>query len=70
MKTDQIRDFAARKPFRPFTINLIDGEPILIDEPDAIVFPPRSKYDLLIVFTADKRMHLFEESVIASISQE
>ena len=70
MSIDQIKEFTGRKPFRPFTINLLDGEPILIAEAAALVIPPRSKFGTLIAFTEDGRMHIFEQSVIASLSQE
>lgn len=69
MKTDQLKDWAQRKPFRPFTVNLLSGEDILVDTPEAIIFPPRSRYNLIIVFTEDGRMRLFEESVIASLAE-
>ena len=50
MKTDEVLDSIARKPFRAFTINLLDGEPILIDSPHAILCSER-KPELLIAFT-------------------
>jgi hypothetical protein len=43
---------------------LLDGEQILIDSPEAI-FLPRQKPELVIAFTPEGRMHLFEHSVIA-----
>lgn len=70
MSIDQLKEFTVRKPFRPFTINLVDGEPILIDEATSLVIPPRSKFGTLIAFTEDGRMHIFEQSMIASLTQE
>jgi hypothetical protein len=66
MKAEELQAYATRKPFRPFTINLLDGEEILIESPEAILLP-RPKPDLVITFSADGRMHLFEHSVIASL---
>lgn len=70
MSIEQIKEFTGRKPFRPFTITLVDGEDILIEESTSLVIPPRSKFGSLIAFTEDGRMHLFEQSVIASLTQE
>jgi hypothetical protein len=70
MSIDRIKEFTGRKPFRPFTISLLDGEQILIDEATFLVIPPRSKFDTLIAFTEDGRMHIFEQSTIASLTQE
>jgi hypothetical protein len=70
MSIDRIKEFTGRKPFRPFTISLLDGEQILIDEAASLVIPPRSKFDTLIAFTEDGRMHIFEQSTIASLTQE
>jgi hypothetical protein len=66
MSSDQILEYITRKPFRPFTINLLDGEQIRIDNVHALMNSPR-RPELLIVFTEDGKMHLFETSVICSI---
>ncbi len=68
MKTQQVLDYLNRKPFRPFATNLDDGEAILIDVPRALLTTER-KPELLIAFTEDGRMHLFEESVISSLEE-
>lgn len=69
MKTDELKQFAERKPFREFTINLLNGDSILIDAATTILFP-KPRPELIIVFTPDKAMHLFEDVGIASITQE
>ena len=51
MKIEELQAYANRKPFRPFTINLLDGEQILIESPEAILLP-RPKPELVITFTA------------------
>jgi hypothetical protein len=66
MKLDELQAYARRKPFRAFTVNLLDGEAIYIDSPEAILLHPR-KPELVIAFTSDKAMHLFEHAVIASL---
>ena len=68
MKLEHLVERASRKPFRPFTINLNDGEAIPIDAPEAIYFPTR-KPDLVITFAPNGAMHLFEHTVITSISE-
>lgn len=32
-----LRDFKHRKPFRPFTVSLVNGERLEVDQPDALV---------------------------------
>lgn len=67
-KTQQLKAMAERQPFRAFSINLKGGEQITITHPEALYFPPIAS-DLLIAFTEDQRMHLFEHTVISSINQ-
>lgn len=70
MKTDKLKEYAQRTPFRPFSINLVDGQEIHINTAHDLVFsPPSYKYELLIAFTEDGRMHFFEDSAIASITE-
>ena len=68
MKAADIIAQTARKPFRSFAINLVDGDSVVIDRNDIILHSNR-RPELLIVFTEDGRMRLFEESAIASIIQ-
>ena len=69
MKTDELKQFADRKPFRAFTINLLNGDSIIVDADTTLLFP-KPRPELVIVFTSDKAMHLFEDVGIASITQE
>ena len=69
MKTDELKQFADRQPFRAFTINLLNGDSILVDADTTLLFP-KPRPELVIVFTPDKAMHLFEDVGIASITQE
>ena len=69
MKAEDLLAQANRKPFRPFAINLVDGDTILVDQEGIILHSDR-RPELFIIFTSDGgRMRLFEESVIASIVQ-
>jgi hypothetical protein len=68
MKIQEIQNLANRKPFRPFTVNLINGDRIPIDRSDDITFPSR-RPELVIVFTSNGQMHIFEDVGIASIEE-
>jgi hypothetical protein len=39
MKTDELKQFAERQPFREFTINLLNGDSILVDAETTLLFP-------------------------------
>jgi hypothetical protein len=68
VKPEHLIEYQGRKPFRPFTINLNDGEAIPIVDAYDLLLHPR-KPDLVIAFTEDGAMHLFEYSVISSLSE-
>ena len=68
MKAEHLIEYQARKPFRPFTINLNDGEAISIVDGHDLLLHPR-KPDLVIAFTEDGAMHLFEYSAISSLKE-
>jgi hypothetical protein len=68
MKLEEIQTLARRQPFRPFTINLINGDRLAIDAPEQLFFPaPRP--ELVIAFPASGQMHIFEDEGIASVEE-
>jgi hypothetical protein len=68
MKKEEIANLAQREPFQPFTINLINGDRIHIDAADQLLFPaPRP--ELVIAFTENGQMHIFEDVGIASVEE-
>jgi hypothetical protein len=68
MKIDELKTLATREPFRPFTVNLLNGDSLFIDKAAGLLFPePRP--ELVIAFTQDGHMHIFEEEGIVSISE-
>lgn len=68
MKTDELKTLASREPFRPFTVNLLNGHSLFIDSSAALLFP-KPRPELVIAFTQDGQMHIFEEAGIVSISE-
>jgi hypothetical protein len=66
MDIGEVKAVYYRKPFRPFTINIVDGEQLAIDKDSEILFP-RKKPELIIVFAADGTMHLLEAESVASL---
>jgi hypothetical protein len=68
MKTDELKILASREPFRPFTVNLLNGDSLYI-ETSAALFFPKPRPELVIAFTQDGKMHIFEEEGIVSISE-
>jgi hypothetical protein len=68
VKIDELKNLAYREPFRPFTVNLLNGQSLFIDTPAAILFP-KPRPELVIAFTQDGHMHIFEEEGIVSISE-
>ena len=69
MKIDELKNLATREPFRPFTVNLLNGDGILIDSPAALLFPKR-RPELVIAFSEDGKMHIFEDVGITSLTEE
>jgi hypothetical protein len=68
MKIDQLKVLASREPFRPFSVNLLNGDRLFIENTAALLFPiPRP--ELVIAFTQDGRMHIFEEQGMVSVSE-
>jgi hypothetical protein len=33
-----LRSFRRRRPFKPFVVELVNGEPIIVDHPEALAF--------------------------------
>jgi hypothetical protein len=64
--SSELRAAVDRKPFLPFAINLFDGEQLTINADTEVLFP-KNKPELVIVFSADGMMHLFEAEAIASL---
>jgi hypothetical protein len=68
MKIAEIQNLVRRDPFRPSTINLINGDRIHIDATADISFPTR-RPELVIAFTENGQMHIFEDVGIASVEE-
>ena len=66
VKIDEIKSLTERKPFRPFAIETTGGGQILIAESAYILFPAR-RPELVIAFTEDGRMHIFEHDAVVRL---
>jgi hypothetical protein len=67
MSIEEIKAAVARKPFRSFTLNTVDGRSMVITEESEVLLPSK-KPNLVIVFEADGAMHLLEAEALASIT--
>jgi hypothetical protein len=66
MDIEEIKAAVRRKPFRPFSVNVVDGEQLHISQESEVLFP-RSKPQLVIVFNPDGTMHLLEAEAVSSL---
>ena len=48
MTTDELRDFAKRQPFEPFTIHMNDGSRLRVTQPDNVFIPPAWKFNAIV----------------------
>ena len=61
---DLLKDQIDQQPFRPFVIEFVSGATLMITTETELLFP-RTRPELAIAFTSDRRMHQFEASAIA-----
>jgi hypothetical protein len=66
MRIEEIKSLIGRKPFRPFLINFVDGTQLLVEQQGELLLP-RNKPGLLIFFSPEGAMHLFEEEAVSSV---
>ena len=59
MNMDQLKALANDEPFRPFVLESLDGNRIVIEATDRIVFPPPilPVGDLIFVYAPDGSVH-------------
>jgi hypothetical protein len=63
MTTDQLRDFAKRDPFAPFTIHMNDGSRMKITEPDALFVPAQWRFNAIVSLGQDRFTILYLRNV-------
>ena len=63
MTVDQLREFARRQPFEPFTINMTDGSRLKITEPDGLIIPARWKFNAIVVLGQDRFTVLYLRNI-------
>jgi hypothetical protein len=69
MKIEEIKALANRHPFRPFTIEIENGQPVQITQDSDLLFPKR-KPNLVIAFTSDGATHIFEAEAVAALRSD
>jgi hypothetical protein len=59
-----LRAFARRKPFQPFTVELVSGERILVEHPEALVF----RGSVAVHFCPDNEITIFDHEGVAQLT--
>jgi hypothetical protein len=67
MDTKQVREFLARRPFRPFEIATTAGDHYAVLE-EGDIFNNRRRPNLYVIFTDDGLAHLIEADSIVSVT--
>ena len=65
MTSDDIRDMLRAKPFRPFQLNLADGDSVQVVHPDFAIISPNG--ETVVAYTRDNHMKMIDVMLIASI---
>ena len=64
--TKALRAFARRTPFRPFTVQLVSGDRIDIEHPEALVFRNR----VAVFFGPDGEIAIFDHEGVAQVAEK
>jgi len=54
MTADQLREFARRQPFAPFTIHMNDGSRLKVSGPDVLFVPTPWKFNAILSLGQDR----------------
>jgi hypothetical protein len=65
MTTEQIEEFAAVQPFRPFALETVGGNHVIVQSQSHIKLPPAG-FDVVIVFGGDGLVHYLPFASIAT----
>jgi len=63
MTADQLREFASRHPFEPFTIHMNDGSRLRITQPDGLIVPRPWKWNAIVVLGQDRFTILYLRNI-------
>jgi len=67
MTHQEIKKAAARRPFRPFTINLSDGQAVTVQRDHEIAMHPHNK-KIVIVFDVDGSVRLLNVAQVTELA--
>jgi hypothetical protein len=59
-----LRAFNNRRPFRPFTVELVSGVRIVVEHPEALVF----RGGVAVFFAADGEITLFDHESVSQLT--
>ena len=65
MTTERLVEFLQAKPFRPFDINLADGDAVRVAHPEFAARSPSGR--TVAVFTPDDRMKIIDLLLVTSL---
>ena len=65
MTTDRLEEMIASKPFRPFRMNLADGDSVRVMHPELALLSPSGR--TLVAFTPDDHMKIIDLLLVTSI---
>lgn len=64
MTTDQLKDFLAVRPFRPFTIHMADGRSVDVNHPETIAYGGGR---IAVVVTPNDRFEVIDLLLVPSL---
>jgi len=61
-----LRAFARRRPFKPFTVELVSGDRIRVEHPEALVF----RGAVAVYFSPTNEITIFDHEGVAQLTDE
>ena len=61
-----LRAFARRRPFKPFTVELVSGDRIEVEHPEALVF----RGSVAVYFSPQNEIAIFDHEGVAQLSDK
>jgi hypothetical protein len=68
MNPDQLSEIIAARPFRPLEVATANGDHYVLRDDRDMLFNPRRRPDLFVLFTEDGVMHLLDTERIVSVT--
>lgn len=61
-----LKAFSKRKPFRPFVVELVSGDKLVIEHPEALVF----RDSVAVFFCKQKEITIFDHEGVAQLTDK